>query len=640
MLPTRHLSLPLLALVGVGATAGSARAQVDLGGAAITLELQVPDDDKGTSFSPPDSEQEALEFMNRASCVCADQSLRVHLELDPPDTTGIDTYEVLLWAGTGCDDEDSSIRDMQCVQFDEAIADVEDLPTDRDLPVRDLISSDAEDPCPANNTSRSVFAIIDPGNDGFDEGDYAVSLEIATDTRPPPAPTNIAVRGAEGAAEISWSLGSPEDDVEYFQVLCAEVTDAGLQTVRSEEPRYRTSADVCGEPDPLTVIETAPGVLPSDDALTELNTEFVCGEVSGTATSIRVDGFENGVDYRLVLVAVDPAGNPTAVDLGIATPKPARDFWEDYLDQGGTAEGGCAAGGGGLLGLLVIGGLLLGRVGRRRTTASAILVVLLTAAPAVRAQPYLDEDQELEDDLGPSPVLWNLELKMGPFLPGIDDQLDLPAGQEGPFARMFGDHTMWLSQVTLERYFVRQFGLLGLSASLGYFATDANAYQEDASGDVALNANGKPLRSEGDETSFNLMPMSLGVVYRFSVLDDLYGIPLVPYGRAGLAYYAWWVKSPSGETSEGPDADCADPDTGCSGDRGRGGSLGWQGTVGLAIRAERIDPEAEASLHNELGIAHAGVFAELTLADVDGFGAADKLAVGDLFWSFGLTFEF
>ena len=63
-------------------------------------------------------------------------------------------------------------------------------------------------------------------------------------------------------------------------------------------------------------------------------------------------------------------------------------------------------------------------------------------------------------------------------------------------------------------------------------------------------------------------------------------------------------------------------------------------TVGLAIRAERLDPDAEIALRTELGIEHAGFLVELTYAKVDGFGSNDKLAVGDLTWFGGINFEF
>ena len=40
------------------------------------------------------------------------------------------------------------------------------------------------------------------------------------------------------------------------------------------------------------------------------------------------------------------------------------------------------------------------------------------------------------------------------------------------------------------------------------------------------------------------------------------------------------------------------------------------------------------------GIQHAGIYAELSLAKVDGFGSATKLSVGDNTWFAGVDFEF
>jgi hypothetical protein len=41
-----------------------------------------------------------------------------------------------------------------------------------------------------------------------------------------------------------------------------------------------------------------------------------------------------------------------------------------------------------------------------------------------------------------------------------------------------------------------------------------------------------------------------------------------------------------------------------------------------------------------MGIEHAGFYAELSYAQVDGFGAADRMSVGDLTWFAGINFEF
>jgi hypothetical protein len=637
------LRMPALALALVGAAAGAAAA-FDLGGATIQMRLELPKDD-GDGFIAPASAKKALEFMNRAHCVCSDTVFNVEFKLANPPAS-LETQEVDIYVGTRCADPDPSIRDQNCVQVAD-IADVESIrfEENREIRVRDLIATNADE-CPSSRGKRIVYALIDENDDGIGDGDHSFTLDIDTDAEPPPLPSGVVARGAEQAIEVSWTLPTARaDDIEYFQVLCSPLDELD-DGVSDASARYLTAEMAC-DVDDGTRAESAPGVV-FDDALTRLDPAFVCGETAGTSKSIRIGGLDNGVDYRVVLVAVDPARNPRGLDLGVARPQPARDFWEDYKDRGGTAEGGCATGGGAGLagGLLVVG--LVGLVGlvrrRQRLAVGAVLGLALAGSGTAGAQPYFESyDEPVVDDLGPPAVSWNLDLKLGPYLPAIDAQLDLPEGQEGPFAEMFGDGRFWLSQLTLERFLLRRFGQLGVTGSIGYLATNARAYRVDEDGNVERNPSGTPVRAESDKTGFRLVPTSLGVVYRYTELDDMWGVPLVPYGRLGLSYYMWWVTAPSGGVAEAPTADCPAPDApdaGCTGDRARGGSLGWQATVGLALRAERFDRDAEAALRNELGIAHAGLFAELTYAKVDGFGADTKLAVGDVHWSFGLTFEF
>jgi hypothetical protein len=132
--------------------------------------------------------------------------------------------------------------------------------------------------------------------------------------------------------------------------------------------------------------------------------------------------------------------------------------------------------------------------------------------------------------------------------------------------------------------------------------------------------------------------MAAMIGYRFTLLDDLYGIPVVPYVRGGLSYYAWWIKSPNGDVSKICEEMRADM-TCAKENKAYGGSLGFQGSIGLAIRAERIDADAATSMRSS-GIAHAGFYAEYQYAKVDGFGSDSKLSVGDNTWFAGVDFEF
>jgi hypothetical protein len=388
-----------------------------------------------------------------------------------------------------------------------------------------------------------------------------------------------------------------------------------------------------------------------------LDPDAICGESSSpSSTSLRASGLQNGVPYHVVLVVADRAGNPLAIDLGEQTPRLVKDFWEDYKDQGGRAKGGCTVAQAGLGGGVAIAfALLVGfglrpwrrRRGRNRrgpgaAAGGALLLALALSPGLAAAQPWWETyDEPVQEEVGPALPDWNLELKLAPYVPDVDGEFDLGSDEQGPFERIYGDGPFLMSGFTLDRFLLHPMGQLGVSLSAGYLTRTVNALELDDEGNVVPKPDGRPRRSPGDTTGFRLVPTSLGVVYRYTQLDDQLRIPLVPYARAGLSYYVWWVTKPGGGVAETPTDDCPDISTGdCEGDRALGGSLGWQASVGLAIRAERIDPEAEIGLRSELGIEHAGLVFEFTYAKVDGFGSSDKLAVGDATWFGGINFEF
>ncbi len=668
--PLTLLALAILAAAVAPSIAVAAPAPAWTTG-TIDLELRLPDGDGGFE---PKSEVENQEHFNRANCLCADVEFAIRFSLvDAPGS--LDDDPVRVWFGSGCATNDVVQRDANCTRVFE-FTDVEALRNPQDIPfsVQSLTGT-----CEPNEVERLAYALVDPGDDGIDTaaGDYASEgLAIESDTRPPPSPLDIEASGGEEAVQVSWTLpDTSTEDIKYFQVLCARADG----TVSEDDdfprgsPRYLTSADACGLsdpsicPQPVSVSRVTPGGIdagePPDagsgaDAgtvectdlpgeLETLSSMHVCGEATGTESSIRVDGLENGVAYRIVLVVIDPARNPLALDLGEHTPSQVKDFWEHYHDRGGTAEGGCDLVGGssGVAAVLVLVlAIVLFAPGRRRRqrgrTIGGALVLLVAGGRVASAQPWWEGvDEPVQAEVGAAPVHWDLEIKLGPYVPAVDSEFDLGADEVGPFEQMFGDGPFLLSGMTLDRYFVYPAGQLGLTGSLGFLTKKARAFQVDESGGVITNEDGVPIRSDGDWNRFRMIPMSLGVVYRYTQLDDLYHIMVVPYARVGLSYYVWWVTGPGGSIAEVPTDDCPDLD-GCTGDRALGASLGWQASGGLAVRLERIDPDAEVALRTELGIEHAGFVFEGTYAKVDGFGSDKKLSVGDTTWFGGINFEF
>src|SRR5262249_19130100 len=157
---------------------------------------------------------------------------------------------------------------------------------------------------------------------------------------------------------------------------------------------------------------------------------------------------------------------------------------------------------------------------------------------------------------------------------------------------------------------------------IGYMRNTGHAFIEDP---VTHMSTGK---RAADETTFTMLPVALLAVYRFTLLADRTVIPLVPYAKIGFSYYIWRITKDNRALSS------------YLGKAAFGGTLGWQGSVGISFRADRLDPGASKDLETELGVEHIGFFFELTHADVSGLFTSNKLHVGDTTWAAGLNFEF
>ena len=766
--------LTTLASLAIPLGAGTAMAALE--GATITFELRIPNGDGGFFIG---NDEQVEDLFNLASCVCSaaetgqqdlEHSFVMRMQLSPP--TSQTDQSVEIWYGNGCDTTDADIQLDQCTEGD-AIGDVDSLqsPVDVEIPIHELMfPGRLSVGCEQAVGTESVYALIDADGDGTYEDTFNEPVQY--DSKRPPLPSMPVANPGESAVQIEWDPPTVSgEDVYLYQALCADASGQPVFDEPSHDPEYTTGTTLCGVDDGLVIqtitasagpgIDAGPGapdagaadagaadagpVAPPDagtpadlpQGLADLDPAYICGEASGTETSMRISGLKNEESYRIVLVPIDHATNPNAVDLGNVTPSPVIDFWEDYHDQGGTAEGGfclitstfgddhpftttlrdfrddvlaqTAAGrwltaryydyvaplgavvgrsivlrvlvglwllplvigaafwlyAGTLVQLCVLGIALLLSLGRgtatatgprrRAIAAAAAAFAIAIAAPLASAEepvggagsdsydPYWESFESTTQLSGPDPIRWMFGFKLGPYLPDIDDSLDTAAGMEGPYQRLFGDSNSLMFDLELDRYFSWPLGQLGVTASLGYTSKGAKAFatERDADGNiiVQVDMNGDPVRSN-ESTVFRLLPTTIGAVYRYTDLDDRFGVPFVPYARASLAYYIWWITAPGGSVAEVPTADCPDLTEDCDGNKARGASLGLQLSLGLSIRAERIDEHSAASMQSEMGIEHAGFYAELQYAKVDGFGSDKKLAVGDFTWFGGINFEF
>ena len=251
----------------------------------------------------------------------------------------------------------------------------------------------------------------------------------------------------------------------------------------------------------------------------------------------------------------------------------------------------------------------------------------------------------IQDPSDETIITWQLDIKFGPYLPGIDREFD---HDNGPYEIVFGTGRSLLTQFELDAFLSYSWGQLGLGAEVGWFRNSAKALLDFSKATDSIE------RSETDTTSLSIVPVSAKLIYRVTALNDYWNIPFIPYGKVGLIFGLWWVTDPNGNiASITDDNDMTQPMMDANGNittvtnseintehnRGIGVSLGWQYTIGISFQASRLDPWAERSLQRDLGIHNAGFFAELTTIDMDVFNRT-QLRLGDTLWLAGINFEF
>jgi hypothetical protein len=423
--------------------------------------------------------------------------------------------------------------------------------------------------CPAiEDENRYVCMQLYPA--GGSEDGVRVYVPVRIDTIAPEPPDRVTAAPGDGALLVSWSWtdGTPSD----------------LASVRVFRRRIE------------------------DDG------EAISTTVAGRAvTSARLDGLQNDVEYEVWVQPEDEAGNVgEASESTTGSPQETVDFWDRYRELGGAETGGCASGGGlGPLALFLVGLAGLAALSRRRTRlrrAPVSLLVVLAVGAGALASPSEAEAQSsgwVDPDRR-----WFLELDVGPYRPEIDDEFD----GAGPYEEIFGGGNETMVRLRLERAIWQGIGQVGGGLSAGFAQAVGRAQFGD--GSESLEA-----------TIFNWIPLQLSLTYRFDYGALEWGIPLVPYVRAGLAYTLWWITGPSGLSRDG------------DGNSARGGKAGWFYGGGLKFLLNVIDPRLAADFRRSAGVHHTYLYLELTRMQVDGFGAAG-FDLSDSTWFAGLAIEF
>ena len=219
-----------------------------------------------------------------------------------------------------------------------------------------------------------------------------------------------------------------------------------------------------------------------------------------------------------------------------------------------------------------------------------------------------------------SPQRFALELRLGPYLPEVDEEFG--AGNT-PYRDFFGTDRGLMYQVEFDYQFFDRSGTAAVGVSLGYFRDTGKAFVEPGAGLPAT-------KRSGDESRLSLYPTAVMLVYRADQAYRLWRLPVVPYAKLGLNYTLWRISDGNGLVAEG----------GTLGGRGRGATFGWQGAIGASLVLDFIDPGSARTLDVESGINRTHLFVELAKYSVSGLGQDGRLHVGDTTWLGGLLFEF
>jgi hypothetical protein len=266
-------------------------------------------------------------------------------------------------------------------------------------------------------------------------------------------------------------------------------------------------------------------------------------------------------------------------------------------------------------------------ISARRVLALAALVACVVAAAVgvARAQPV---DEPLEPRIGSqatvvppganrykSPQRFAIEVRFGPYLPDVDSEFD---GARHPYRDFFGTSQKLLSQIEFDYELFHRFGTVAVGAAYGYFSVSAPA--------PVANGGGA---TSNDLSTMTVLPFSVSAIYRFDVFLERNRFPLVPFAKAGLNYAYWSI-------TDGNDAIATD----ATGGKGRGGTLGWHGAVGLQLVLDFFDWDAARSFDADMGVNHTSLVFQYTYADISGLGMSNRMHLGDANWSLGIMFQF
>lgn len=208
-----------------------------------------------------------------------------------------------------------------------------------------------------------------------------------------------------------------------------------------------------------------------------------------------------------------------------------------------------------------------------------------------------------------------IEFRGGPYKPRVDDEPSLNG--KHPFFDAFGDKPRLAFGIEFDWQFYRipGIGTIGPGIGVSYVTMSRPALTKFTK------------RPSADKYSLDIYPIDVVAVLRADALWVKYGVPFIPYGKAGFAWAPWRATNSLGTSDSG-------------GVKGKGATFGTDVAVGLQFAFDVFDRGAARGLDNQTGINNAYIFGEYYLMNLNGLGQSTALYVGTASWAVGLAFEF
>lgn len=269
-----------------------------------------------------------------------------------------------------------------------------------------------------------------------------------------------------------------------------------------------------------------------------------------------------------------------------------------------------------LLGLMMLVMLVRLRRSRRLVTSVAALALLSSVAFLPATAKAQDDDTKTSSASKAFPNRsernFGLEIRLGPYYPSIDSEDGLTTK---PYNNVFNDAYMLSIGLNFEWLFFKTVGSFGLYGGAGVAWTTAQAQQGSVSSGLTAASSGLTIQQDttdttdtstdtSKDTTLWVIPLQLGLSYRFDYFTQQNGFPLVPYIRGGVDYYLWFVSSPpNGElayitNSEGNKQYAV------------GGRFGFHFAVGFQFLLDVLDRRTARNFDLEFGVNHSYLFVE------------------------------